>query len=483
MKNEPSTTRLAAATTASSTLTFSFSAGGWLQMYHFGVAQAIKDCGFADDDGTARVKFCGTSAGALAAVALASGDEANFYDMRDFALLCAETSRRHWSNVFRMKTFLQAAIGRFASAAYDEKRSPEEKAILTERLERRAEIYATTLPRFRPITFQRFEHFDDLEEALLASCCVAPLCGLPFPLSNTGEWVCDGGIAAYQPRQGEHGVITVSPLYLTTAHIRPSTFVPLWWAISPPPRKQYLELFNVGYNDALDFFVRNRYVEPQVFTDLAKPASKPMNRAFAVVQDMAVLLIGCVLVRPAAIVVVYAEMLLLMAWHAVWLLLWMIGGALAKMTVGASSPQTRTEADDELGHASSQSFDLPDGVDGGELAKASRVRGGACPAERHAAQRTPGFAIRTMYRALRNLISLRLFLNLSLSTRIPINESRLKETSVSYGVFKPFVFPPPPPPPNRPTKRFHVSTHAAPARDVVEAINRGAVFVKPTSKE
>ena len=61
---------------------------------------------------------------------------------------------------------------------------------------------------------------DDAVEALRASCCLVPFVGLPFRLKGSGEWVIDGGFCAFQPRDGEPGVVTVATAPLATAASR-----------------------------------------------------------------------------------------------------------------------------------------------------------------------------------------------------------------------------------------------------------------------
>jgi hypothetical protein len=124
------------------------------------------------------------------------------------------------------------------------------RALRTE-LRQRLEIYATALPRIRALIFSDFRETCDIEEALVASCCITPLAGLPFRTRRTGVWVCDGGLAAFQPRAGHNNVITISALYFTGADVCPSEVVPAWWGLYPPGDAEYRDLFDLGHNDAL----------------------------------------------------------------------------------------------------------------------------------------------------------------------------------------------------------------------------------------
>ena len=76
---------------------------------------------------------------------------------------------------------------------------------------------------------------------LVASCTATPIAGWPFRLD--GEWVLDGGLADFQPLStrlpAAAGTVTVSPFYCAHADIRPSRYVPLWWALYPPRREDF----------------------------------------------------------------------------------------------------------------------------------------------------------------------------------------------------------------------------------------------------
>jgi len=135
-----------------------------------------------------------------------------------------------------------------------------------------------------------------------------------------------------------------------------------------------------------------------------------MTRAFAVVQDLLLIILCYVMVRPLAIVFVYCEQLALVLFHS-----------LDAMTSCNNRPS----------------------------------------------------ALRRMYHSLRNLVSLRLFLRLLFSSRIPINEGRLHSTSASYRLLKPFVFPPAEH--KRKIRKFQVAAHYVPP-EVVEIVEKGVIF-------
>lgn len=293
-------------------LTFSFSAGGWFQIYHFGVAQAIRDAGLCE---RFELRLCGTSAGALAVTALACN--ADFGAMRDFSLECGDHCRLHWWHVFRMREYLLASIQRFGTTPFAEEHLAASVAGL-----KRVEVYATQLPWLRTKIFTNLASFEDSREAVLASCCFTPVVGPPFQLRSTGEWVMDGGIVNFQPRVGEAGVITVCPFYFSEAHIKPSIVVPVWWGLQPPPRTDHRKLFDLGYNDALEYFVRTGYA-PRSMLDRQKPAVKFSVRRgpFAFVRDFGIALLYLFLLRPLAVLAVYLELFAIAAVcivHALW---------------------------------------------------------------------------------------------------------------------------------------------------------------------
>ena len=178
---------------------------------------------------------------------------------------------------------------------------------------------------FRHKVFRNIETIEQLKEALCASCCVFPICGVPFrlkynvdaPRSNEedssrscigNEWVLDGGLAAFQPRKHERWellyghdtrghnyeqgtannhvppqqyqhkpthLITVSALYYDSADIRPSTYVPVYWALYPPSLAEYYALFELGYKDCIHYLVTH---EPPHDVNIYSHGSLRTNR-------------------------------------------------------------------------------------------------------------------------------------------------------------------------------------------------------------
>jgi hypothetical protein len=406
--------------------TVSLSGGGWLgQMYHFGVAQALIDAGvIARHDEPRPTKFVGTSAGALVASALAG--ELDVMAMRNYALDCADHLRARPWRIFGMDRYVRWSVRKFAR----ELMSRDE---IAERLRRTLEVYVTVLPMVRSRALTGFADLDEAEEALRASCCLAPFVGLPFRLRRTGEWVVDGGLAAFQPRFGQPGVLTVSAAPFFPSSIRPSLELPYLWSIIPPPRQQHVAIFDLGYVDTVNHLVRtNRvsgaqadrlmsaapYMEPDAIRrrlaghDLGEaPAAndrevKRWEWITLLETTIAVFVFGFML-RPLAVTAMYVEM---------WFLFTV---DLLKATCGLLLPQL---------------FDR--GHDG---AKTSAFRQAQHQRRRSILKRR----LQRAYHRWRNAISLRVFLRLVLGgvKWIPINESRLKEHSAVYRLLYPDTTP------------------------------------------
>lgn len=364
-------------------LTISFAAGGWFQMYHFGVCKAFIDTGFLDKQRAAgkRLRFCGSSAGSLAAASLASG--CNMHEeMRDFALQCADHYRESCWNFMCMREYLVASIHRFGDRLTA---TPEsEEATFAALQGGQLEVYATTLPWLQRKCITTFDSLEDVEESLLASCCLTPVVGFPFPMRRTREWVCDGGFRSFQPRKNEPDTLCVSPFYFTSADIRPSTAIPVWWGLYPPSREEHRRLFDVGYNDALEYLVRRQLVDKEHITKLIATDTKLQSRrggVAAMLLDGLIALSYVAMLKPLAILCIYLEMLL------VGLAL----GVVALMQLVRYGPQN--------------------------------------------------VSWKAVHDTLRNMVSLRQFLRLVFTrSGIPFNEARLSKRSRFYRAFQPLVF-------------------------------------------
>ncbi|KEG14144.1 patatin-like phospholipase [Trypanosoma grayi] len=289
-------------------LTFSFSAGGWFQMYHFGAAQAIVESGIIEKmsrEGR-HVRFCGSSAGSLVAVCLASKSY-RFKEIRDFALARGEHYRSSLFNLFCMRRYLSEALDLFGGHMRNLEMKPHLQAMLNDGS---LEIFVTTLPHMKRKVVDSFLSYDDIAEALKASCCMAPLVGVPFRMRATEEWVCDGAVATIQPHKDEPRTISVSPFYFSTATIHPTVLVPVWWGLRPPEAVAHRNLFALGYNDMIEGLVANGYILPQDGEPLLMPEvhfsfeRSFLLRFFDYVLDVMVI----IFVRPFVVVFIYVEL-------------------------------------------------------------------------------------------------------------------------------------------------------------------------------
>ncbi|KNC78949.1 hypothetical protein SARC_08639 [Sphaeroforma arctica JP610] len=226
-------------------LTFSFSACGWLKLYHFGAVQALIEYGLNKNG----ARFAGASAGALAGVCLVIGS-----DMQYVKEVCMENLDEVRANPFNglcIRYYLNRAIDKVVG----EERYLKHK----EALDAHAESAVTILPGCHGTRYSETRDYDHFKKVLLASCCAPPIAGFPFMLD--GKLVIDGGIADFQPLVDDNS-ITINPLYFHNADIRPSQYVPVWWAAFPPTKEEYDRLFTLGYTDTIAWMNANGHKAP-----------------------------------------------------------------------------------------------------------------------------------------------------------------------------------------------------------------------------
>eukprot|EP00511_Aplanochytrium_stocchinoi_P006826 CAMPEP_0204823570 /NCGR_PEP_ID=MMETSP1346-20131115/1629_1 /ASSEMBLY_ACC=CAM_ASM_000771 /TAXON_ID=215587 /ORGANISM="Aplanochytrium stocchinoi, Strain GSBS06" /LENGTH=349 /DNA_ID=CAMNT_0051950257 /DNA_START=554 /DNA_END=1603 /DNA_ORIENTATION=- len=115
-----------------------------------------------------------------------------------------------------------------------------------------------------------FSNQQELESAILGSCTMSPLAGLPFRMNKPddpnvhGKWVFDGGMANIQPHtrmeDSEEKVVTISPFYFWDSDIKPSRYVPIWWGVYPPSVEEMRDLFQLGVDDGLNWVRKNSHL-------------------------------------------------------------------------------------------------------------------------------------------------------------------------------------------------------------------------------
>ncbi|CEG48139.1 patatinlike phospholipase [Plasmopara halstedii] len=221
-----------------SSLSFSFACGGWLKMYLFGVAKALQKFELEKN-----ARLIGCSAGALTATGLALN--CDFDAIRDHVLYrIAPQAHASLASYFRVRTYLRDTLARHCCTHLFETLNESQRLTI---------VYTslTSLKSRRVTTFDSAEH---LTETLLASCCAPPIAGLPFKLD--GEWVMDGGMLDFQPVLDDK-TVTISPFYCVGADIKPSVYVPMWWALFPPGVRDVEWLYDLGYEDGLRWIVKN----------------------------------------------------------------------------------------------------------------------------------------------------------------------------------------------------------------------------------
>ncbi|KUF93950.1 hypothetical protein AM588_10009984 [Phytophthora nicotianae] len=221
-----------------SNLSFSFACGGWLKMYLFGVAKALQEFELEKN-----ARLIGCSAGALTATGLAL--RCNFDAIRDHVLHnIVPQAHSSLASYFRVRPYLRDTLARHGGMDQFEALNASQQLTI---------VYTSlsSLKSRRATTFESAEH---LTETLLASCCAPPIAGLPFKLN--GEWIMDGGMLDFQPVYNSK-TVTISPFYCVGADIKPSVYVPMWWALIPPGVRDVEWLFDLGYEDGLKWIVKN----------------------------------------------------------------------------------------------------------------------------------------------------------------------------------------------------------------------------------
>eukprot|EP01035_Chromulina_nebulosa_P017880 gene17880-23496_t len=190
----------------------SFACGGWLQFYMFGVARAIQARGLERD-----VTYCGCSAGALTAVGLlVDGD---FDRAVQFCKeYCLPKAYGEISGLLRLSDYVSKCIDTTIRPKY----KPLPPGLL--------HIAVTKLPTLKGEIISKFDDFEDLKSALLGSSAAFPFAKL---VKRKGQWLIDGGLSIFQPVIDDN-TVTVSPFYFSDCDIKPSRYVPLWWAFFPP---------------------------------------------------------------------------------------------------------------------------------------------------------------------------------------------------------------------------------------------------------
>jgi len=291
----------------------SFSCGGWLQFYLYGVARAIQAAGL--DRG---VQYCGCSAGALAAAGLAY--EGDFDAAVEFCKTeCIPQAHGHVTGLFRLADYVGKCIDMLLVPKFRKLKRGD------------LQIAITKLPLLAPERVTEHPTVEELKQTLMASSAAFP--GAPVVQHVRFGACIDGGLSDFQPLVDE-ATITVSPFYFSDCDIRPSRYVPPWWALVPPKNTETVDwTYNLGFDDAMEYF-RKRGISPS-------PHARPQLAAFqrsrthpfdtprrinyhrflgydllnlvpsqflSFLLDLGLLLLFLLLLRPLALVAVYLEL-------------------------------------------------------------------------------------------------------------------------------------------------------------------------------
>ena len=180
----------------------------------------------------------GTSGGALTGCLLFL--DIDLDALAEYVYICAAKARSSWRGAFYLRDYCRGAITQFCTK--------DAHKILQGRFE----ISITRLfPWYKNLRVNQFPSYEFLVQSLLCSACITPLAGLPMWLPGHG--LCfDGGVSDLQLLKGlarngtfcklhcrktnPKNLVVVCPFYSSRADIRPSKYVPMWWAFSRPSR-------------------------------------------------------------------------------------------------------------------------------------------------------------------------------------------------------------------------------------------------------
>eukprot|EP00873_Tetraselmis_striata_P044354 jgi/Tetstr1/464618/TSEL_009372.t1 len=227
---------------------WTFSSSGWLFVYHFGVIKSLKEMNLHHN-----IYTIATSGGSCAGAFLRMDTDID--EVVRFIVGCAVTARSSWTGLFHLKEYLRGAIRRFSSED------------LPAKLRGNYEVSVTSLPWLRNRRVKDWADMSEVEAAILASSCAVPFAGLPVRLPGIGYCI-DGGVSDFQLARAlllgssyfayhDDASVTVCPFYCSRAHIRPSAYVPVWWAFLPPPPEELWKVYELGQRDAMAWVAQN----------------------------------------------------------------------------------------------------------------------------------------------------------------------------------------------------------------------------------
>jgi hypothetical protein len=294
-----------------------FSCGGWLQFYLYGVARAIQAYGLDFPD----VKYLGCSAGALASAAIVLGSDFDAA-MKFCKEECLTKAHGSLSGLFCLHDYVDGVLELQREKFFD---IPEG----------RLQISVTQLPLLTSERVTKYSSWEDLKTCLLSSCAAFPLAKIQY---RNGRWCCDGGFTDFVPVL-DNTTISVSPFYFSQCDIKPSRYVPLWWAIVPPKCNDEVDwLYSLGFEDAIAFFNRkgikpSSKARPELMQLLKNPhpfdvpgrvslhrvlgyhVSALTQGYLGYFMDFVLFLFLLFVVKPVMLLAIYTELLIQMIWH------------------------------------------------------------------------------------------------------------------------------------------------------------------------
>lgn len=243
---------------------FSFAPCGWYAMYYCGVIQSLRDLKIVplsreEKDSlsptTTRHVYTGSSSGALASFVLAYRIE-----IKELVSFCQDMSskvRTDWKNNWNLQTLLQTFFDK-----YEYLFCPN----LNAECIRHINIQITDAKTMDQVYIDNWNSYDDLRQTIIASCTIPGFVGPPRLVNIQGGqkvWGIDGVFSTLQPshpRQEQHQShqVSVSPFgWFSGTDIRPSVYMPIWWAFYPPDDKGLDLMYLMGYNDTIDWYHRH----------------------------------------------------------------------------------------------------------------------------------------------------------------------------------------------------------------------------------
>lgn len=233
----------------------SFSGGGFLGIYHVGVAMAFRD--FAPH--IAKRKVLGTSSGALAAMCLVSDfpmDKA-INNIVKMAKHCRSLSLGPLHPKFNIFDIMRDDLESYMPEDAHIRSSGKLFVTVTNALTLKSEIIAN------------FDSREELIDVLMASCFIPYFLGFVPPKVKNTRYI-DGGISCNIPVFDQYS-ITVSPFpgesmigprfgNLPKVAFMPETILRLCKTVFAPPAYVLEELIHQGYDDAINFLQKSRLI-------------------------------------------------------------------------------------------------------------------------------------------------------------------------------------------------------------------------------